>query len=125
VSAARITLGEVLRAAGALALAYAVIGVVVTVVLSLLGGGDVDVAAAIVLAVALACAAVFVVVLARLAVGWLADKVSEPVTHAVMVASGLVLLSGVMSVRSLGLWSLGVSAVMAAATHVVLTRRWG
>jgi hypothetical protein len=41
-----------------------------------------------------------------------------------MVASGIVLLSGVLTVSSLGVLSVAVSALMALATHVVLTRCW-
>ncbi|MFO6451590.1 MULTISPECIES: hypothetical protein [unclassified Aeromicrobium] len=120
------TTGSVVRAAAQLALLYAAIGVAGTLLLALLAG---DLTADLllplaVLVVALALAAAVIVVLARLAVSWLEGRVREPVVVAIMVASGVVLLSGVLTVSSLGVLSVAVSALMALATHVVLTRCW-
>src|SRR5690606_8072787 len=109
-----------------LALAYAIVGIVGAAGLALLAGDlNADVLAPlVVLAVALMFAAVVIVALARLAAGWLDDRVGEPVVVAIMVASALVLLSGVMTVPSLGVLGVAVAAVLALATHLVLTRRW-
>ena len=120
------TVGEVLRAGLQLGLLYAGIGAVGTVLLALLVGdlGTSLLLPLAVLAVALVVAALFIVVLARLAAGWLEGRVREPVVGGIMVASAIVLLSGALSIRSLGVLALAVSALMALATHVVLTRRW-
>ncbi|MCD9153803.1 hypothetical protein [Aeromicrobium duanguangcaii] len=120
------TLGSVLRAMARLAAAYAVVGVVGALVLALLSGGlDANtVLPLVMLAVALAFAAVVIVFLARLTISWLDGRVGDPVTLAIMFASGLVLLSGALTVSSLGLFGLLVSAVLALATHSVLTRAW-
>lgn len=120
------TTGSVVRAAAQLALLYAAIGVAGTLLLALAAG---DVGASLllplaVLVVALALAATVIVVLARLAAGWLEGRVREPVVVAIMIASGVVLLSGVLTVGSLGILSVAVAAVMALATHLVLTRCW-
>ena len=120
------TTGAVVRAAAQLGLVYALIGVVGTVVLALLSGG-IDSSMwlpAVVLAVSLFVAAAIVVVFARIAVGWLEGRIREPATVAIMLAAGLVLLSGVLTVPSLGGWAIGLAAVMALATHLVLTREW-
>jgi len=121
-----VTTGSVLRAVIELALAYAIVGIVGAAGLALLAGDlNADVLAPlVVLAVALMFAAVVIVALARLAAGWLDDRVGEPVVVAIMVASALVLLSGVMTVPSLGVLGVAVAAVLALATHLVLTRRW-
>lgn len=120
------TTGSVVRAAAQLSLLYAAIGVAGTLLLALSAG---DLTANLllplaVLVVALALAAAVIVVLARLAVGWLEGRVSEPVVVAIMVASGVVLLSGALTVSTLGILSVAVSALMALATHLVLTRCW-
>ena len=120
------TTGAVVRAAAQLGLVYALIGVVGTVVLALLSGG-IDSSMwlpAVVLAVSLFVAAAIVVVFARIAVGWLEGRIREPETVAIMLAAGLVLLSGVLTVPSLGVWAIALAAVMALATHLVLTREW-
>lgn len=119
------TTGAVLRAAAQVGAAYALIGVGATLVLAL-AVGEIGTALlpAAVLAVALLLAALIVVVLARLAVSSLQGRVREPVVGAIMLASALVLLSGVLTVPSLGISAVAVSALMALATHVVLTRRW-
>lgn len=120
------TTWAVVRAAAQLGLVYALVGVAATVALAVLSGGlDASVVLpAVVLAVALFVAAAIVVVFARVAVGWLEGRVREPGTVAIMLAAGLVLLSGVLTVPSLGVWAIGLAAVMALATHVVLTREW-
>lgn len=120
------TTGSVVRAAAQLALLYAAIGVAGTLLLAL-SAGDLTTNLLLplaVLVVALALAAAVIVVLARLAAGWLEGRVSEPVVVAIMVASGVVLLSGVLTVSTLGILSVAVSALMALATHLVLTRCW-
>jgi len=121
-----VTTGAVVRAAAQLGGLYALIGVAGTLVLALLSGevGAELVLPAVVLAVALVVAAAIVVVLARVALGWLDGRVGEPVTVAIMLASAVVLLSGVLTVSSLGVWAVAVAALMALATHVVLTRHW-
>lgn len=120
------TSGAVVRAAAQLALLYAAIGVAGTLLLALLAGDLTTnlILPIAVLVVALALAAAVIVLLARLAVSWLDGRVREPVVVAIMVASGIVLLSGVLTVSSLGVLSVAVSALMALATHVVLTRCW-
>ena len=120
------TTGQVLRAVVQLGLLYAAIGAAGTLLLALVAG-DLNATLLlplVVLAVALLVAAAFIVLLARLAVGWLEGRVREPVVGAIMIASAVVLLSGALTVRSLGVLALAVSALMALATHVVLTRRW-
>jgi len=121
-----VTTGAVVRAAAQLALLYAAIGVAGTLLLALLAGDLTTnlILPIAVLVVALALAAAVIVLLARLAVSWLDGRVREPVVVAIMVASGIVLLSGVLTVSSLGVLSVAVSALMALATHVVLTRCW-
>ncbi|MBC9227569.1 hypothetical protein GL325_14670 [Aeromicrobium sp. 636] len=120
------TVGSVLRAMAQLAAAYAVVGVIGTVVLALLSGGlDANgLLPLVVLAVALGFAAVVIVFLARLVVSWLDGRVGDPVDLAIMFVSGLVLLSGALTIASLGLSGLLVAALLALATHAVLTRNW-
>ncbi|GAA3533896.1 hypothetical protein AFL01nite_21280 [Aeromicrobium flavum] len=120
------TTGAVLRAVVELALAYAVVGLVGAGVLALAAGesGADTLVPMVVLAVTLMFAAVVIVALARLVAGWLDDRVAEPEVVAIMVACALVLLSGVLTVPSLGLLAVAVAAVLALATHLVLTRRW-
>lgn len=119
------TTAAVVRAAAQLGLVYAVIGVAGTLLLaSTVGEAGAAVLPALVLGFALVLAAVIVVVLARLAAGWLDGRVREPVVVAIMFASALVLVSGVLTVPSLGVAAVGVSAVMTLATHLVLTRCW-
>lgn len=125
------TTGAVLRAMAHLALAYAALGVIATLVLALLGSSLDDdgltlslLAPLVVLALALALAAVIIVLLARLTAGWLQGRVREPVVGAIMAACALVLLSGALTVTSLGMAGLAASAVLALATHLVLTRWW-
>ncbi|MET1133655.1 MAG: hypothetical protein ABWX60_09560 [Aeromicrobium sp.] len=120
------TTGQVLRAGLHLGLLYAAIGALGTLLLAFLAGdlGATLLLPLVVLAVALVVAAAFIVLLARLAASWLEGRVREPVVGAIMIASAVVLLSGALSVRSLGVLALAVSALMALATHVVLTRRW-
>lgn len=120
------TTGSVVRAAAQLALLYAAIGVAGTLLLALVAG-DLTTSLLVplaVLVVALALAAAVIVALARFAVGLLEGRVSEPVVVAIMVASGVVLLSGFLTVGSLGVLSVAVSALMALTTHTVLTRCW-
>lgn len=116
----------VLRATAQLAAAYALVGVAGTLVLALLSGGLDEnlVLPLVVLAVALGVAAVIIVLLARLIVGWLQGRVGEPVVIAIMVASAVVLLSGALTVTSIGTAGLAVAAILALATHLVLTRCW-
>ena len=120
------TTGQVLRAAVQLGLLYAAIGVLATLLLALVGSGlgESLLLPLVVLAVARFVAAAFIVVLARLAAGWLQGRVRDPVAGAIMIASAVVLLSGALTVQSLGVLALAVSALMALATHLVLTRRW-
>ncbi|MTB88014.1 hypothetical protein H9L21_03235 [Aeromicrobium senzhongii] len=120
------TVGSVLRAMAQLAAAYAVVGVIGTMVLALLSGGlDANgLLPLVVLAVALGFAAVVIVFLARLVVSWLDGRVGDPVDLAIMFVSGLVLLSGALTIASLGLSGLLVAALLALATHAVLTRNW-
>jgi hypothetical protein len=123
---ASVTTGAVVRAVAELAVAYALVGVVGAGALTLAAGdlGSDAVAPILVLAVALMVAAAVIVSLARLAAGWLDGRVGEPVVVAIMFASALVLLSGVLTVPSLGVLAVAVSAVLALATHAVLSRRW-
>lgn len=116
----------VVRATAQLAAAYALVGVAGTLVLALLSGGLDEnlVLPLVVLAAALGFAAVIIVLLARLAAGWLQSRVGEPVVVAIMLASAVVLLSGALTVTSIGTAGLAVSAILALATHLVLTRGW-
>lgn len=120
------TPGQVLRAVAQLGLLYAAIGVAATLLLALVGGGlgGALLLPLVVLALALFVAAAFIVLLARLAAGWLHGRVRDPVAGAIMIASAVVLLSGALTVQSLGVLALAVAALMALATHLVLTRRW-
>jgi len=109
-----------------LAAAYAVVGVIATLVLAVLSGGldASQLLPLVVLAVALGFAAVVIVFLARLTIAWLDGRVGDPVSVAIMFVSGLVLLSGALTVTSLGVSGLLVAALLALATHGVLTRTW-
>ena len=120
------TLGSVLRAMAQLAAAYAVVGVIATLVLAVLSGGldASQLLPLVVLAVALGFAAVVIVFVARLIIAWLDGRVGDPVSVAIMFVSGLVLLSGALTVTSLGVSGLLVAALLALATHGVLTRTW-
>lgn len=123
---APVTTGAVLRAMAHLAVVYAALGAAGTVVLALFAGGLDEnlLLPLVVLALALGLAAAIIVLLARLTAGWLQGRVREPVVVAIMLASAVVLLSGALTVTSLGAAGLAAAAVLALATHLVLTRCW-
>lgn len=115
-----------LVAALQLAVAYAVVGVAGAFALSFLAGGDApEAVATAVLVVVLAFAAVVVVAVAVLAERGLRGRIEDDesrVDVATMAAAGLVLLSGVLTVDSLGISAVAAAGVMALVTHVVLKR---
>jgi len=122
-----VTTRTFLRGAVDLMLAYAVGGFVGALVLAVLGSSLDDsfvLMPLVVLAVALGLAAILVALVARLAIGWLDGRVGDPVVAGVVLASVLVLAAGVSTHPSLGLLGVGVGAVLALVTYLVLTRRW-
>lgn len=120
------SVGGVLRSVGLVACLFALTGIVVSVLAAWVGpGGTLEVNAVLVLAVGLALAGALIVVIAVAIYWWLQERIPDRERrHAVatMGASGTVLLSGLMSVQSLGLLALAITAVMALLTHLVLQR---
>lgn len=117
------------RAAGILALIFAVVGAVAVAVGAALAG-ELDAApvAMVVTALALAMAGAMVAVVAMLAEWVLQNRIADPearVIVASMIAAAMVLLSGFMSIGSLGLLAFAVTAVLAVATQQVLHRTLG
>lgn len=117
------------RAAGLLALIFAVVGAIAVAVGAAVAG-ELDAApvAMAVTALALALAGAMVAVVAMLAEWVLQNRIADPETRAIassMIAAAMVLLSGFMSLGSLGVLAFAVTAVLAVATQQVLHRTLG
>lgn len=115
-----------IAAAVRLAVAYAVLGTAGAFALAFLSGGrEPDLLVTAVLVVTLVFAAVVVAAVAVLVERGLRGRIDDGesrVEIATMAAAGLVLLSGVLTIDSLGVVALAAAGVMALVTHLVLRR---
>lgn len=107
-----------------LAVTYAVLGIVGTFVLSFLASGEMpDPAVTAVLVATMVFAASVITMVAVLTERWLRRRLDDADSRrdvATMVAAGLVLLSGLMTIDALGFVGVAAAGVLALATHVVL-----
>ncbi len=118
--------GGLARATGLLAAMFAVVGVVVALLGATIAGRfPIDPLPIVVLAGALTLAGAIIAVIAWLADWWLVPKIPDDerrLATATVLAAGFVLLSGLMSVGSLGILAFAVTAMLAVLTQQVLYR---
>jgi len=118
------------RAAGLLGAIFAGVGVLAAVLGAAIGGdlSSASVGPLVVLAAALLLAGAMIAVIAALAEWWLRGMVPDAEsrhTWASMIAAGMVLASGLMSVGSLGVLAFAVTGMLAIVTQQVLYRTLG